>query len=145
MLENYRQELDLITKDMDLKVLSKYHVNALLSLAEKLQDKEDETIQSLMLEMKEALKNPSEMDRKKYSKDFVKLTSLVEERFGFKQKGSVQAMYTGIGIALGAGIGTALGSVISAGLAVGISIGLALGAGLGAQKEKEADKNNKLY
>lgn len=84
--------------------------------------------------------------RKVYRKHVNELIFLMKRDFDLHPKGSLQSNYMAMGVALGSGVGASLSATIGpAFISIGISMGIAIGLAIGSSKEKEAEKNNKLY
>lgn len=144
MLENYNSELTYVSQGYDEKQLKKYQIQTLLNISAKLVDKENEDIESMMISLKNMLKNISDdapLDFKIYKRLFAKLKDEIKNIYNYYEKGDIQSNYMGLGIAFGSG----LSIIFQAFLGVGMSLGLVIGAGIGKQKESVALKDGRIY
>jgi hypothetical protein len=110
--------------------------------------KDDELVShliDLMIDHLQAIKSGKIEKKQQYLKLFKELKKHVKEKYGYVQKGSVQGEYMSLGIAFGLMIGVAFSTINTAFIAIGLPIGVALGLSLGTQKEKELEKDDKLY
>ena len=146
MLDNYRKELELITRDYSDKQLKKLRICSLLRLADKLQTYNDNEIESMMIEVKDLLSRSEDMlDYKSYKNKICEIKKLVTSKFDLQERGSVSSQYVGIGIAIGTGVGVAFMSINAAMMSVFTALGIVFGTSIGNQKEKALDKEGKIY
>ncbi|MTI49128.1 hypothetical protein [Sporosalibacterium faouarense] len=83
--------------------------------------------------------------RKSYNKNFQSLKEEVKKNYGYVPKGTYIGIYLSIGVALGSGIGVVFTSINPALISIGIGLGISIGVAIGSSKEKEAEKDGKLY
>ena len=153
-MDQYINTLKEISENLDSKREKQLEVPIFLRLLHKLNESEnaDKVNDSETLQLIEtaitSLKNIAGHDRmtyKLYKRSLTKLRSHLVKKYGFYAAGALKAQYSGFGLTLGTAIGIALSRGNSSFLALGISLGLVFGVSIGTQKEKEAEKGNKLY
>lgn len=147
-MEEKTNQLNKIIEQMTDKDKKKYSVENLINLLKKTDLKDDELVShliDLMIDHLQAIKSGKIEKKQQYLKLFKELKKHVKEKYGYVQKGSVQGEYMSLGIAFGLMIGVAFSTINTAFIAIGLPIGVALGLSLGTQKEKELEKDDKLY
>lgn len=148
MLENYKQELESVARNLTAKEYKKMKIQSLVNLSEKLEELTDQEIELLLQEVKNMVYESTREDQfnmKSYRKKVNSVKKIVIKKFDFHERGTIQSQYVGIGICLGSGIGAAFTSVMPSMIGAFSGFGIAIGVGIGIQKEKEAEKAGKLY
>jgi hypothetical protein len=148
MLVDYGLEIKHITKDFDEKQIKKLNVESLMRLNDKIKDLESDDVEKSLVEIKRILRNISDKEPKQnrlYNREFELLKKKVIDEFGYHEKGSIMAKYTGLGLVFGVAIGAGLSTASAAFSGAGIAIGLAIGAGIGSKKEKEEVAAGNIY
>lgn len=83
--------------------------------------------------------------KRSYYKKFNELGALVKAKYGYVSKGTTQSTYLAIGVSIGTALGVAFMGSNPAFIGIGIPIGVAIGVAIGSSKEKELEKQDKLY
>lgn len=144
----YQDLLKRIKKDTSVKERQKLHLETLENLLEIMKDKEDEGFDSRLDELFNILKEIHDKDKqdfKTYHKTFNALKKYVKDRWGFVPRGTVVGEYMAMGVGFGLAIGAAFTAINTAFIAIGLPIGIAVGLSLGSHKERELEKEGKLY
>ena len=145
--------------ELEPKKIKKLHVQQFINLLSVLSDRDLLDGSSLSKEMEASLLDIHQQfigicediygDRSKVKvlrKAYNELLAKVRKSYDLQPEGSIQATYTGVGIALGSGVGTALMATAGpAFMSIGISLGLVFGVAVGSQKEKEAKLAGRLF
>lgn len=148
MLNQYKEEIESIIQKFNEKQLKRLDVKSLINLSVKLLKFEDDEIKEIMIELKDLLGKMSEeelLDIKTYKKQLVFLKSIISKKYDLYERGSVQALYLGAGLAIGTAVGVFLVSSMSSGMTLGPLLGLVIGISFGYKKEKTLEKADKLY
>lgn len=147
-MQKYSLKVLEIFEKMDKKQRLKLQVQSFLNLLQKLKDNKDDEIRkqvALVVTHLSNFNNEATFKSKLYLKDFTSLKNLVKDKNGFIQKGELVNQSAAIGIAIGTAVGAGLMFVNSIFIAVGVAIGIAIGTVIGTDKEKELEKQDKIY
>ena len=115
MLENYKNEIEEITKGFNEKQIKKLGVNALKSLSTKLNEYVNDEIEEIMIELRNLLKNAGfeEINNFKiFRKKLISLKEIVKVNYGLYERGSVSSQYVALGVVFGPAIGILLGTLV---------------------------------
>lgn len=148
MLENYKQEMESLARNLTEKEYKKMKIQSLINLSIKLEELTDQEVESLLQEVKNLVHESSrkeQIDMKSYRKKVKSVKDLGVKKFDFHERGTIKSQYVGIGIVFGSGIGAAFVSVLPSMIGAFSGIGIAIGAAIGTLKEKEAEEAGKLY
>ena len=144
-------EFEKLNTGIDYKVSKKMQLDFVLRLIKKLMERniaDDSLARSLedLLRMAVDYSEGREPSIRYYRKQKSSITNYVLKNHGLVYKGYYTALYMSFGIIFGSAFGTILMSTGNTALyATGVGPGLAIGIAIGAAKEKQADKEGKIY
>ena len=147
-MEENINKLHYLEKDFNQKMQKRYQFDLFERLMRKLQNEHDEKvieITSNMIYQLEQIKHDDKISSKRYHQLFREVKKHVKNTYGYVEKGSVQGEYMALGIGFGLAFGSVFTLVNTAFIGIGLPIGIAVGLAIGASKEKELEKENKLY
>ncbi len=144
-------EFEKLNTGIDYKVSKKMQLDFVIRLIKKLMERNitDAGLARMLedlLRMAVDYSEGREPGLRYYRKQKSVITNHVLKNHGLVYKGYYTALYMSLGLIFGSALGTILMATGNTALyATGVGPGLAIGVAIGAAKEKQADKEGKIY
>lgn len=149
-MEKLKNDIISLMKGFNEKESKKLKIQQLLNLINKLDDQNIDDkelfakIEELISNLR-SIKSGHNSSKKIYNKSYYKLKQKIQKDYGIIAKGTYVEMSLAIGMTLGISIGAAFVSFSSVFISVGMIVGMTIGIAIGSTKEKDVEKEGKIY
>ncbi|MBI9010555.1 MAG: hypothetical protein JEZ05_11080 [Tenericutes bacterium] len=147
-MKDCKTKMNPIIEHFDEKENKRFQTDLFFRLCEKVGEDDIEIttlVDDTFLLLSELSKVSEKEKLKAYYKTLALLKKKTKEKFGYIEKGSLQAEYMALGVGVGVALGAAFVTTNPAFIGIFMPIGLAVGLAIGKKKEDEAEKQEKTY